>query len=185
MRKGVKLILPTHLFIKVACWGYYLSWYSCCCLYEGQQHVCAKLLQFCPTPCDPMDCGPPGSSVHRILQARMLERIAVPYSRGRVTNTRCPKDALQAENCKYSLRCHSLLWRRHGISTWASLESHFLIWSVHKKAWWKIYIPNLSEGLVQTQRLSTLHPGNPVRQTGPPSPGPSFLCAEVSGETWG
>jgi len=29
-----------------------------------------------------MDCGPPGSSVHRILQARMLERIAVPYSRG-------------------------------------------------------------------------------------------------------
>ena len=26
--------------------------------------VCAKLLQSCPAPCDPMDCSPPGSSVH-------------------------------------------------------------------------------------------------------------------------
>ena len=35
--------------------------------------VCAKLLHSCPTPCDPMDCNPPGSSVHGILQARILE----------------------------------------------------------------------------------------------------------------
>ena len=34
------------------------------------------------TPCDPMDCGPPGSSVHGILQARILEWIAIPVSRG-------------------------------------------------------------------------------------------------------
>ena len=30
----------------------------------------AKLLQLCPTLCNPLDCSPPGSSVHRILQAR-------------------------------------------------------------------------------------------------------------------
>ena len=35
--------------------------------------VCAKLLQLCPTLCDPVDCSPPGSSVHGILQARILE----------------------------------------------------------------------------------------------------------------
>ena len=29
---------------------------------------CVKLLQSCPTLCDPMDCGPPGFSVHEILQ---------------------------------------------------------------------------------------------------------------------
>ena len=29
--------------------------------------------QLCPTLCDPMDCSPPGSSVHGILQVRMLE----------------------------------------------------------------------------------------------------------------
>ena len=36
----------------------------------------AKLLQLCPTLCDPTDCWPPGSSVHGILQARILEWVA-------------------------------------------------------------------------------------------------------------
>ena len=43
-------------------------------------HMHAKLLQSCPTLCDPMNCSPPGSSVLRILQARVLEWIAVPSS---------------------------------------------------------------------------------------------------------
>ena len=43
--------------------------------------VCAKLLQSCLTLCNPMDCSPTGSSVHGILQARILEWIAVPFSR--------------------------------------------------------------------------------------------------------
>ena len=34
--------------------------------------------QSCQTLCDPMDCDPPGSSVHGILQARILEWLAVP-----------------------------------------------------------------------------------------------------------
>ena len=42
----------------------------------------AKLLQSCPTLCDPMDRSLPGSSVHGILQARKLERVAIPFSRG-------------------------------------------------------------------------------------------------------
>ena len=31
--------------------------------------------------CDPVDCSPPGSSVHGILQARILEWVAIPFSR--------------------------------------------------------------------------------------------------------
>ena len=42
---------------------------------------CAKLLQPCLTLCDPMDCSPPGSSVLGILQARILEWVAMPSSR--------------------------------------------------------------------------------------------------------
>ena len=38
--------------------------------------------QSCLTLCDPMDCSPPGSSVCWILQARILEQIAMPSSRG-------------------------------------------------------------------------------------------------------
>ena len=33
-----------------------------------------------PALCVPMDCSPPGSSVHRILQARILEWVAISYS---------------------------------------------------------------------------------------------------------
>ena len=39
---------------------------------------CAKSLQSCPTLCDPMDCGLPGSSVHGVLQAKILEWVAMP-----------------------------------------------------------------------------------------------------------
>ena len=38
---------------------------------------CAKSLQSFPTLCDPIDCSPPGSSVHGILQARILEWVAL------------------------------------------------------------------------------------------------------------
>ena len=43
--------------------------------------VYAKLLQSCLTLCDPMDCRPPGSSVHGILQTRIMEWVAMPSSR--------------------------------------------------------------------------------------------------------
>ena len=42
----------------------------------------SEVTQLCPTLCDPMDWSLPGSSVHRILQARILEWIDIPFSRG-------------------------------------------------------------------------------------------------------
>ena len=42
----------------------------------------AKSLQSCPIPSDPMDCSLPGSSVHGIYQARVLEWIAIAFSAG-------------------------------------------------------------------------------------------------------
>ena len=39
-----------------------------------------KSLQSSPTLCDPVDCSPPGYSVHEILQARILEWVATPSS---------------------------------------------------------------------------------------------------------
>ena len=45
-------------------------------------HACmhAESLQSCPTLCNPRDSSPPGSSVHRILQARILEWAAISFS---------------------------------------------------------------------------------------------------------
>ena len=51
----------------------YPLWYCC---------MRAKSLQSCPTLGDPMDCSPPGFSVHGILQARVLEWVATSFSRG-------------------------------------------------------------------------------------------------------
>ena len=44
--------------------------------------MCATLPQVCLTICDPMDYNPPGSSDYGILQARILEWVAMPSSRG-------------------------------------------------------------------------------------------------------
>ena len=46
------------------------------------RHVHAKLLQSCPTPWDSMGCSQPGSSVHGILQERVLKWVAISSSRG-------------------------------------------------------------------------------------------------------
>ena len=48
---------------------------SCAC-------ACVLVAQSCLTLCDPMDCSPPGSSVHGILQARTLEWVVIAFSRG-------------------------------------------------------------------------------------------------------
>ena len=42
--------------------------------------VCVLITQLCLTLCDPMDCSPPGSSVYGILQARILDRVDIPFS---------------------------------------------------------------------------------------------------------
>ena len=40
----------------------------------------SEVAQTCPTLCDPMDCSPPGSSVHGIFQARVVEWVAIAFS---------------------------------------------------------------------------------------------------------
>ena len=42
----------------------------------------SEVAQWCPTLCDPMDCSLSGSSIHGIFQARVLEWIAISFSRG-------------------------------------------------------------------------------------------------------
>ena len=61
----------------------------------GHTCRCAKSLQSCPAVCDPMDCSPPSSSVHGILQARILEWVAMPSSRG----SSQPRDQIFVSMC--------------------------------------------------------------------------------------
>ena len=52
----------------------------CVCAYIYTYAAVAKLLQSCPTLCDPIDCSPPGSPVPGILQARTLGCVASSFS---------------------------------------------------------------------------------------------------------
>ena len=51
-------------------------------LFSAFQVLVCSVTQSCPAPCDPIDCSPPGSSVYGIFQARILEQVAISYSRG-------------------------------------------------------------------------------------------------------
>ena len=69
----------------------------CCCL----------LAKSCPTLCDLMDCGPAGSSVHEISQARILEWVAISFPRGSSqptdqTRISCKFPELQADSLPLS-----------------------------------------------------------------------------------
>ena len=93
-------------------------------LYTWNQHniinelcVHAKSFQSCLTLCNPMDCSCPDSSVHGILQARILQWIAMPSSRG----SSPPKD----QNC-----CSWLLRYRQILYSWETGNTHMNYTSV-------------------------------------------------------
>ena len=70
-------------YIKVI--GYVYCW-PCImlvtCLLRPKILKWSEVAQSCPTLCDPMDCSLPGSSVHGIFQARVLEWVAISFYRG-------------------------------------------------------------------------------------------------------
>ena len=83
---------PVHVcFITQSCPGknntvfaHCHSWwfvYTFVCLQLGAC-VCVLIAQSCPALCDPIDCSPPDSSFRGIHQARILEWVALPSSRG-------------------------------------------------------------------------------------------------------
>ena len=75
--------------------------------------------QSCPTLCDPVDSSPLGSSVHGILQARILEWAAVPFLRGSSQS----RDRTESP----SLKAYSLLSEPPGkINSYISLDNSFL-----------------------------------------------------------
>ena len=45
------------------------------------RYCCCLVAKLCPTHCNPMDCSPPAFSVHGISQARILEQVAISFSR--------------------------------------------------------------------------------------------------------
>ena len=97
----------------------WLFWYLYLCLYS---YACmhAKSLRSCPTLCDPTVCSPSGSSVHGILQARILEWVAMPSSKG----SSWPRD----RTCISYASCIGRRVLYHAGATWEALYSYIYIY---------------------------------------------------------
>ena len=130
-------------------------------------YVCARL---CPTLCDPMDCGPPGNSPHGILQARILQRVAISYSRGSFR----PRDQI-------CVSCISR-WIPYYGATWEAQKFCYLFaigkWSLKKVCvvYYPLLLSTQSFSWSDWQGLFTQHvpaaglgtrnlPGGPVAKT--------------------
>ena len=78
----------------------YWGWYPNGCPYGAKLHMvpkswkwkCSAFTQPCPALCNPMNCSPPDSAVHEILQARTPEWVVIPFSR----ESSRPRDRTQA-----------------------------------------------------------------------------------------
>ena len=80
------------LFTRVSSWPrnpnpglLHCRWLLYCRSHQGNPYFClgqTKLLQLCSTLWDPVDCSLPGSCIHGIPQARILEWVAIPFFRG-------------------------------------------------------------------------------------------------------
>ena len=101
--------------------------------YIQRSHRNACMLSHVPFFCNPMDCTPPGFSVYRIFQTRILECVAISYSRG----SAWPKDW----NC---VSCVSCLGRQI-LYHWATMD---------RGAWWDI-VHKVAKSQTQLKQLST------------------------------
>ena len=97
---------------------------------------CAKLLQACPAVCDPMDCSPPGSSVHGILQTRILEWVVMPSSSGssqprdwsHISHVSCVGRKVLYHQChlgnSYTCICTQIMWFYACIHVYVYMKTH-------------------------------------------------------------
>ena len=89
--------------------------------------VCS-VAQLCPTFCDPVNCNLPGSSVHEILQAGILEWIAISSSKGSFL----PRD----QTCISYVSCIGR-WILHHCTTWEA-QTHCYM-SITSPQSWKVF----------------------------------------------
>ena len=112
-----------------------------------------SVIQWCPPLCDPMDCSPPGLSVHGLLQARILEWVAISFSGG----------IFPAQGLNLCL-LHLLHWQadslpQHHLGSCFILQIHKLSRLIENWAWQVTMIqvsvfPPLSIGLLAGPTLS-------------------------------
>jgi len=130
-------------------------------------HACAPSLQSCPAICDPMDCSPLGSSVHGILQGRILEWVAMPSSRGSSQPSNWTHVCLRLLHCRQILYPLSHLESPNKLIAPPNVGGHHpILWGSKQNKRWREeeFISFFASCL--TAELGQLFPSFPVFQLG-------------------
>ena len=77
------------------------------------------VLKLCLTRCDPMDCSPPGSSVHGIPQARILEWVAISFSSGNLPDPGIEPTSLASSALAGGLFYHCATYEVQHLVVWS------------------------------------------------------------------
>ena len=91
-------------------------WFICLCVCVCVC-VCVLVAQSCPTLCSPVDCSPTGSFVHRFLQAKILEWVAISSSKG----SSQPRDQTQ-DSCIAGR--FFIIWAKREVHIYLSIYTH-------------------------------------------------------------
>ena len=131
-------------------WSHDINWEGFTAILQGQRTK-GLVTQLCLTLCDPMDCGPPGSSGHGIFQARILEWVAIPFSKGPSQ----PRDWTQVSHIAGGI-----------FTSWATGEAQ-LGWVAYPFSSVSSWPRNWTQGSPASQADSLLAElqGKPVRET--------------------
>ena len=115
----------------------------------------SEVTHSCPTLCDPMGCSLPGSSVHGIFQATVLEWIAISFSRGS-SQPRVRTRVSRTVDRRFTVWATREVLEsvRHDLIVWRG-ASAFKFYVIHKKSFLNIYF-----------KLTTVIFGKEVRQGG-------------------
>ena len=105
---------------------------------------CVLVAQSCPILCDPMDCSPPDFSVHGILQARILEWVAIPFSRG----SSQPRDRTRVSCIAGRF---SIIWAAREAPHWKAIALKI---SLHLKQFRDVYFISETKKIFRDNKLS-------------------------------
>ena len=86
----------------------------------------------CPTLCNPIDCSPSGSSVHGISQLRILEWVAMPFSKGDLSDPGIDPHSLMSPALAGRFFTTSTTWEE-GPESWSNITSECVCEGVSKK----------------------------------------------------
>ena len=130
--------------------------------YDQPEVNWSEVSQSCPTLCDSVDCGPPGSSVHGILQGRILEWVTISFSRG----SSRPRDWTCIGGRRFNLWLKSREVTGPYSQSCDFSSTHVWIWELdHKEGWapknWCFRTVGLEKTLENPLDSKEIKPVNP------------------------